>query len=176
MSALLVPSIVTAKTTKRSRAAKRDATVAGGKTTDRPSRVASKSTRSKSVSRSASRSVSKRSGSANRKATVRKGSRSYRRYARASHRRPRHARSGERSTVDEHIHVRKGDTLENIARGPMSQSPAFQFNGQPVIDPANTFYIGGSLGGNMGNAFMAYDPNITKGVLAVPGGNWCTCR
>ena len=119
MGALLVPSIVTAKTTKRSRAAKRDAAVAGGKTTDRPSRIASKSTRSKSASRNASRSVSKRSGSANRKATVRKGTRSSRRYARASHRRPRHARSGERSTVDEHIHVRKGDTLENIlaARG-----------------------------------------------------------
>ena len=24
----------------------------------------------------------------------------------------------------------------------------------------------------MGNTFMAYDPNITKGVLAVPGGVW----
>jgi hypothetical protein len=24
----------------------------------------------------------------------------------------------------------------------------------------------------MGNVFMAYDPNITRGVLAVPGGNW----
>ena len=118
MGALLVPSILTAKTTKRSRAAKRDATVARGKTTDRPSRLASKCTRSKSVSRSASRSVTKRGGSANRKATVRKGMRPSR-YARASHRRPRHAGSGERSTVDEHIHVKKGDTLENLlaARG-----------------------------------------------------------
>ncbi len=62
--------------------------------------------------------------------------------------------------------------LENVARGPMAESTDFQFNGQPVIDPNNTFYIGGSLGGNMGNTFMAYDPNITKGVLAVPGGNW----
>ena len=24
----------------------------------------------------------------------------------------------------------------------------------------------------MGNVFMAYDPNITRGVLAVPGGDW----
>ena len=24
----------------------------------------------------------------------------------------------------------------------------------------------------MGNVFMAYDPNITRGVLAVPGGVW----
>jgi len=62
--------------------------------------------------------------------------------------------------------------LENIARGPMAASDAFKFNGQAVIDPARTFYVGGSLGGIMGNTFMAYDPNITKGVLAVPGGNW----
>jgi murein DD-endopeptidase MepM/ murein hydrolase activator NlpD len=121
MGALLVPSILTAKTTKRSRAAKRDAMVFRGKSTDRSSRVASsKSTRSKSLGRGASRSVSKRSGSANRKSTARKATRSTRRYARASHRHySRHARSGERGTVDEHIHVRKGDTLENFlaARG-----------------------------------------------------------
>jgi pimeloyl-ACP methyl ester carboxylesterase len=63
-------------------------------------------------------------------------------------------------------------SLESIARGPMATSPEFQFNGQPVIDPAKTYYVGGSLGGIMGNTFMAYDPNITRGVLAVPGGNW----
>src|SRR5205085_4544095 len=62
--------------------------------------------------------------------------------------------------------------LESIARGPMAQSDDFKFNGQPVIDPSKTFYIGGSLGGIMGNTFMAYDPNIKKGVLAVPGGIW----
>lgn len=62
--------------------------------------------------------------------------------------------------------------LESITRGPMATSPEFQFNGTPVIDPARTYYVGGSLGGIMGNTFMAYDPNITKGVLAVPGGNW----
>ncbi len=62
--------------------------------------------------------------------------------------------------------------LESIARGPMAAAPEFKFNGQPVIDPAKTYYVGGSLGGIMGNTFMAYDPNITRGVLAVPGGNW----
>lgn len=62
--------------------------------------------------------------------------------------------------------------LESITRGPMARAPEFAFNGQPVIDPARTFYVGGSLGGIMGNTFMAYDPNITRGVLAVPGGNW----
>lgn len=62
--------------------------------------------------------------------------------------------------------------LESIARGPMAAAPEFQVDGRRVIDPANTFYVGGSLGGIMGNAIMAYDPNLTRGVLAVPGGNW----
>jgi hypothetical protein len=63
-------------------------------------------------------------------------------------------------------------SLETITRGQFGQHPEFQYNGQSVIDPAKTFYVGGSLGGIMGNTFMAYDPNITKGVLAVPGGVW----
>lgn len=62
--------------------------------------------------------------------------------------------------------------LETIVRGPMATSPAFSFNGAPIIDPSKVYYVGGSLGGIMGNTFMAYDPTITKGVLAVPGGNW----
>jgi hypothetical protein len=63
-------------------------------------------------------------------------------------------------------------SLENVTRGPMAVSNEFKFNGQAVIDPLQTYYIGGSLGGIMGNTFMAYDPNIKKGVLAVPGGIW----
>lgn len=62
--------------------------------------------------------------------------------------------------------------LENVARGPMASAPEFKFNGTPVIDTTKIFYVGGSLGGIMGNAFLAYDPNITRGVLAVPGGDW----
>ncbi|HEY1555127.1 MAG TPA: hypothetical protein VGF94_09885 [Kofleriaceae bacterium] len=62
--------------------------------------------------------------------------------------------------------------LENITRGPMTSSPEFMVNGQSVIDPAHTFYVGGSLGGIMGNTIMAYDPNLVRGVLAVPGGDW----
>ncbi|HEX5061121.1 MAG TPA: hypothetical protein VFV99_17265 [Kofleriaceae bacterium] len=63
-------------------------------------------------------------------------------------------------------------SLETITRGQLGQHPEFQYNGASVIDPNKTFYVGGSLGGIMGNTFMAYDPNITKGVLAVPGGVW----
>jgi hypothetical protein len=62
--------------------------------------------------------------------------------------------------------------LETIARGPMSTAPEFMYNGTPVIDPSKTYYVGGSLGGIMGNTIMAYDPNLVRGVLAVPGGVW----
>jgi hypothetical protein len=63
-------------------------------------------------------------------------------------------------------------TLESAVRGPMAESDAFKINNRRVIDPTKVFYVGGSLGGIMGNTFMAYDPNLTRGVLAVPGGNW----
>ncbi|NLG62108.1 MAG: hypothetical protein GX539_07665, partial [Candidatus Cloacimonetes bacterium] len=62
--------------------------------------------------------------------------------------------------------------LESAARGPMASDPAFQVEGEPVIDPTQVHYLGGSLGGIMGNTILAYDPNFTKGVLAVPGGVW----
>ncbi|HSK03518.1 MAG TPA: hypothetical protein VK932_19835 [Kofleriaceae bacterium] len=62
--------------------------------------------------------------------------------------------------------------LESAVRGPMAQSDAFKVGTRSVIDPTRVYYVGGSLGGIMGNTFMAYDPNLTRGVLAVPGGNW----
>ena len=63
-------------------------------------------------------------------------------------------------------------SLEHAVRNVMAKSPMFALNGSAIIDPAKTFYVGGSLGGIMGNTFMAYDPNLTKAVLAVPGGVW----
>jgi hypothetical protein len=62
--------------------------------------------------------------------------------------------------------------LENAIRGPMRTAPEFLYMGQEVIDPTRLYYLGGSLGGIMGNTFMAYDETIRKAVLAVPGGNW----
>jgi hypothetical protein len=63
-------------------------------------------------------------------------------------------------------------SLEQIVRGPMKDAPEFQVNGHSVIDPTQVYYLGGSLGGIMGNTFMAYDPNILRGGLGVPGGAW----
>ncbi len=62
--------------------------------------------------------------------------------------------------------------LENLVRGPMSRHAEFQRGGSPIIDPTRVYYLGGSLGGIMGNVFMAYDQNIMRGALGVPGGAW----
>ena len=63
-------------------------------------------------------------------------------------------------------------SLENVVRGPMSQSDLFKFNGNEIIDPTRVHYFGASLGGIMGNVFMAYDPTVMRGALGVPGGAW----
>jgi len=64
--------------------------------------------------------------------------------------------------------------LETVARNAMKDAPEFKRDSDQaqLIDPENTFYLGGSLGGIMGNTLMAYDPNLKRGVLAVPGGVW----
>ena len=62
--------------------------------------------------------------------------------------------------------------LEHMVRGPFRGDSRFQVGDQEVLDPDRVFYLGASLGGIMGNVFMAYDPVITRGVLGVPGGAW----
>ena len=62
--------------------------------------------------------------------------------------------------------------LEHLVRGKLRTSAQFKRGATEIIDPTKVYYLGGSLGGIMGNVFMAYDPNITRGVLAVPGGVW----
>jgi len=62
--------------------------------------------------------------------------------------------------------------LGRIIRGPFRESDYFKYEGNEIIDPTRVYYFGASLGGNMGGAFMAYDPDITLGVLGVAGGPW----
>lgn len=62
--------------------------------------------------------------------------------------------------------------LEHMVRGPFRGDSRFQLAGQEILDPDRVYYLGASLGGIMGNVFMAYDPVITRGVLGVPGGAW----
>ena len=106
MGVLLVPSILSAKTTKRhGRLPKRDAKVT----------PAPRGERQCSTVKVGS---AKRVGRASTKASTRNAKRSSKRVVVAK-RHTRRARPGDRGTVDEHIHVRKGDTVENIlaARG-----------------------------------------------------------
>jgi hypothetical protein len=44
--------------------------------------------------------------------------------------------------------------------------------GAALGDPTQLVYWGISLGGIMGNALMGYEPDITRAVLGVPGGEW----
>lgn len=63
-------------------------------------------------------------------------------------------------------------SLSYMVREVFVNDEMFQYEGQPVIDTQQIFYLGGSLGGIMGNIFMAYDPYIERGALGVPGGAW----
>lgn len=62
--------------------------------------------------------------------------------------------------------------LETMVRDVFVDDPLFRYQDQQVLDPTRVFYLGGSLGGIMGNMFMAYDPNIIRGALGVPGAAW----
>jgi hypothetical protein len=62
--------------------------------------------------------------------------------------------------------------LEHLVRGPLAEAPEFQFEGDPIIDTSQVYYLGASLGGIMGGTFMAYDPYIERGALGVPGAAW----
>jgi hypothetical protein len=52
--------------------------------------------------------------------------------------------------------------------------PAFQLNGQPLIDTARLYYDGGSQGGIMGGSLTAVAPDFTHAALGVPGMNYST--
>ena len=62
--------------------------------------------------------------------------------------------------------------LEHLVRGPMAESEEFAYEGTPILDTSEVYYLGASLGGIMGGTFMAYDPIIERGALGVPGGAW----
>ncbi len=55
-----------------------------------------------------------------------------------------------------------------------SSSPAFQFNGQSIIDTQRLYYDGNSQGGILGGSLVALAPDLNRGVLGVPGMNYST--
>jgi hypothetical protein len=55
-----------------------------------------------------------------------------------------------------------------------SSHPAFQKNGQSVLDTTRLFFDGNSQGGIMGGALTALAPDFERAVLGVPGMNYST--
>ena len=56
----------------------------------------------------------------------------------------------------------------------LSSHPAFQKNGQSVIDTQRLYFDGNSQGGIMGGALTALAPDFDRAVLGVPGMNYST--
>lgn len=56
----------------------------------------------------------------------------------------------------------------------LASHPAFQVGGQSVIDPSATFYDGNSQGGILGGVLAAFERDIERFVLGVPGINYST--
>ena len=54
--------------------------------------------------------------------------------------------------------------LTSFAADPMMQS-----NGASIVNDEHAWYFGGSQGGIFGSPYMALSPDVTRGVLAVPG-------
>jgi hypothetical protein len=63
-------------------------------------------------------------------------------------------------------------TMTHLFLTKMLSDPALSLNGQPVSDGKQVYYLGVSLGGIQGGTFMGLTPEITRGVLNVPGAEW----
>ena len=55
-----------------------------------------------------------------------------------------------------------------------ASDPAFQIDGESVIDTRRLYYTGGSQGGIMGGGLTAFAPDFTRAYLGVPGMNYST--
>ena len=54
----------------------------------------------------------------------------------------------------------------------IKDDPALAINGKAVADGKNVYYFGVSNGGIQGTTFMGLSPDVVRGVLNVPGGEW----
>jgi hypothetical protein len=59
--------------------------------------------------------------------------------------------------------------LSRTVAGVCREEPAFVVDGQPVIDPAEQYYVGGSQGGILGGTLTVIHPDIDRGLLVVNG-------
>jgi hypothetical protein len=63
-------------------------------------------------------------------------------------------------------------TMTHVFLTKMLSDPALSLSGQPISDGTRVNYIGVSLGGIEGGTFMGLSPEVTRGVLNVPGCEW----
>ncbi|WP_244923834.1 hypothetical protein [Enhygromyxa salina] len=56
-----------------------------------------------------------------------------------------------------------------LIQGKLADDPIMQGVGGSMVDPVDPWYFGGSQGGIFGSCYMALSPDVTRGVLAVPG-------
>jgi hypothetical protein len=61
-----------------------------------------------------------------------------------------------------------------IAPDGFVSDPAFQLNGEPLIDTQELYYYGNSLGGTESGAYMALSTDTIRGVLGVGAANFST--
>jgi hypothetical protein len=62
--------------------------------------------------------------------------------------------------------------LARTVKGSLVNDATMSAGGKKYADPSKLFYWGISMGGILGGVVMGYDPDITQGVLGVPGGPW----
>lgn len=62
--------------------------------------------------------------------------------------------------------------LTQLAHGSMATDLLTDDEGNSLVDPTKIYYYGISQGHVLGATLLAYDPLLTRGVLAVGGGNW----
>ena len=62
--------------------------------------------------------------------------------------------------------------LIELSVGAMGSDPMVRLGAAPVIDPARVYYYGVSLGGIQGASLTSVSRNISRAILAVPGGSW----
>ncbi len=68
-----------------------------------------------------------------------------------------------------HVNI---NTMTRVFANEIVKDPIMQVNGVPITDGKEIYYFGVSMGGIEGVTFMGINPDITRGVLNVPGAEW----
>jgi hypothetical protein len=75
-----------------------------------------------------------------------------------------------RGVVDrQHQGIVNALLLMRTMMGRMRDEPVLQSEGRSMIDPSRRYYYGASQGGIFGATYMTLTPDVSRGVLAVPG-------